>query len=152
MKPFVVEKNSWHYRLNAYALDKGVFDTKERVDMFIRSKDNLCSYWRLTIFSIIKLAAIGVFIGGAIFIAGAGVYTLGKAIFMYPLEGLIIIVVVFSAIFVCGLIGYALSVLAERRRKKLYKILHEGHTETSLTKAKYDSWKAGVCVPVEFKE
>jgi hypothetical protein len=153
MKAFSVNKNSWHYRLNVK-----MCKTNERlyrqdlVEKYVMSKDNLCSYWRMTLWSVFKVAVSAAFVIGVagflLFVA----YNIGHAFWFHTTQAFI------GAAAVAGLIGVILGIafvvnwLNSRKQRKLDAILYGGKTETSLTKAKYSSWKSGICVPVEFKE
>lgn len=153
MKTFTVNKNSWHYKLN-FEMCK----TNERLKLndyaekYVQSKDNLCSYWRMTLWSMFKLLAVLFFVGVVISAALYLIYMFGYAILFHTSETVVMTATgigVFT--FISGIIS--LAVWADKRKRdKLNKILYDGETETSLAKAQYSSWKNGVCVPVEFKE
>lgn len=152
MKTLSVNTASWHYKLNVR-----MAKTNERLkrdsdaETYVRSKDNFCSYWRMTIWSMFKVLVTAAFVAASIFAICYGLYALGYA-FMFHTKAALV-----STAIVASLIGFMIAMfvtttwLDNRRRKKLDKILFEGETETSLAKAKYSSWKNGVCVPVEFK-
>lgn len=152
MKAFFVNKNSWHYRLNVK-----MCKTNERlhsealVEKYVMSKDNLCSYWRMTIWSLFKVAVAAAFILSAIYVVLYLIYLYGYALMFYTSEAIMGTITVLSLF--GGIIGIILAGawLDKRKRAKLNKILYDGETETSLAKAQYSSWKSGICVPVEFK-
>ena len=152
MKTFSVNKDSWHYRLNVR-----MAKTNERLlrdsyaEKFVQSKDNFCSYWRMTLWSMFKVAVSAAFVATLVVLSLIGLYNIGYAFVFHARQALI------GTAFVLGLIGMIVSMFAistwfdNRTKRKLDAILHDGETETSLAKAKYSSWKGGVCVPVEFK-
>jgi hypothetical protein len=153
MKAFSVNKNSWHYRLNVK-----MCKTNERlyrqdlVEKYVMSKDNLCSYWRMTLWSLFKVAVAAAFILALASLVLFLVYTYGYALIFNTAEavaGTIAVLLLFGTAIGVILLG---AWLDKRKRAKLDKILNGGETETSLAKAQYSSWKSGVCVPVEFKE
>lgn len=152
MKAFSVNKNSWHYKLNIKMVK-----TNERLyrndnaEKYVQSKDNLCSYWRMTLWSVFKLAVAAAFVLG---LAAVALYLVGGYIYALlfhtstALIGTALLAVVLG-LFV-GTI-FIITLISKHHRNKLDKILFEDATETSLAKAQYSSWKKGICVPVEFK-
>lgn len=152
MKTFSVNKDSWHYRLNVR-----MAKTNERLsrdnyaEKFVQSKDNFCSYWRMTLWSMFKVAVSVSFAGVAIFGVLYLLYGFGYAFIFHTTQALVGTALVFGVIGV--LVGmFAVSTWLDKRKKqKLDAILYDGETETSLAKAKYSSWKGGICLPVEFK-
>lgn len=152
MKAFSVNTNSWHYKLNIRMVK-----TNERLfrddnaEKYVKSKDNLCSYWQMTIWSIFKLVVVFSVAAAIIFFLGSLVFLYVKSIIFNTgptLVGTGIAIGLLSALF--GSIGIAVW-LDKQKTIKMNKILYDGETETSLAKAKYSSWKSGICVPVEFK-
>lgn len=153
MKAFAVNKNSWHYKLNTSMCKTNErLDTPERIEKYVMSKDNLCSYWRMTLWSMFKVLVVVSFIAGVVGFLLFTLHAIGAAFITNPINSLkvtLVIVGIFSL--VSGVI-YVITRINNSRRIKMNKILYEGETETSLTKAQYSSWKSGICVPVEFKE
>lgn len=152
MKSFSVNKNSWHYKLNVEMCKTN--DTLKRGDyavLYVESKDNFCSYWRMSMWSMFKVLAAATFF--AVVAAGiiTALYMIGSAFIFHTQQALITTGVAFSFLAVVAAITIILNWLADRNRKKINSIIYDGQTETSLTKAKYSSWKAGICLPVEFK-
>lgn len=152
MKTFSVNKNSWHYRLNVR-----MAKTNERLsqdnyaEKFVQSKDNLCSYWRMTLWSMFKISVAFSFIAVIILGLLGLIFMYIKALIVntaYTVGATVMTLGAFTVI--VGIIALAIW-LDKRKAAKLNKILYENETETSLTKAQYSSWKNGVCVPVEFK-
>jgi hypothetical protein len=153
MKAFSVNKASWHYRMNiSMAKTNERLSRDDYAERFVQSKDNLCSYWQMTLWSMFKLAVSIAFV-----IAVAGfllfvLYNIGYAFMFHTTEAMI------GTALIVGVIGISIGFtfggtwLTARKQRKLDNILYHGETETSLSKAKYSSWKSGVCVPVEFKE
>ena len=152
MKNFSVNKNSWHYRLNVrMAKTNDRLDRDNLAEIYVCSKDNLCSYWQMTMWSMFKVAVAIAFAVTGIFGVLYLFYLFGYALMFHTTE-------LFVGIgFVIGLITIIIGMAAvnnwldKRRKQKLHAILYDGETETSLAKAKYSSWKGGICVPVEFK-
>lgn len=152
MKEFSVNKTSWHYRLNVQ-----MAKTNERLirddyaEKFVQSKDNFCSYWRMTLWSMIKVAATVTFALSILIFLIYGLYGMGYVFLLHTKEALAVTGVVFSLIAIAVGTTYTINWADKRKKQKLDAILYDGETETSLAKAKYSSWKSGICLPVEFK-
>lgn len=152
MKTFSVNKNSWHYKLNMQmAKTNERLDREDYVARYVQSKDNLCSYWQMTLWSMFKAAVAVAFVCAVIGFIGFGIYNYGYALMFHTTQALIgtgvflaLIAVIIGLVILTNWVG-------RRKTEKLDKILYDGETETSLAKAQYSSWKNGVCVPVEFK-
>jgi ABC-type proline/glycine betaine transport system permease subunit len=100
---------------------------------------------------------VKVALGSALAVAriSMAVFALGGLVYIAILEPVAVLIntiAVFVAVGVLILIGVVVGWFDNRRRIKLQKILVNGETETSLARAKYMSWKNGICIPVEFKE
>jgi len=153
MKTFSVNKNSWHYKLNLQMVKTNDhIHHGNHAETYVMSKDNLCSYWQMTLWSMFKVLVVLVFFG--VLIAGilAALFLIGNAFILHTQQALIttgVILSLFAAIFGISAI---ITMITSRKKEKLNKILYDGETETSLAKAQYSSWKNGICLPVEFKE
>lgn len=152
MKPFSVNKNSWHYKMNVeMCKTNDSLKQWDYADKFVQSKDNFCSYWRLTFFSMFKVLVVVTFV---LLVASLILFVLYKmaTAFIYNTAAAFATTGVILSLFVFSIgISLLISWFGKRRSEKLQKILHNGETETSLAKAKYSSWKNGICMPVEFK-
>lgn len=153
MKAFSVNKNSWHYRLNvSMAKTNDRLSSDEYAEKFVQSKDNLCSYWQMTLWSMFKVAAATVFVVGLIGFILFVIYNIGYAFLFHTAQAIAGTVIIVGTIgLIVGLVHLG-TWLDRRKKHKLDMILYHSETETSLAKAQYSSWKNGVCVPVEFKE
>jgi len=152
MKTFSVNKDSWHYKLNVTMVKTNERLNKEDYsERYVQSKDNLCSYWQMTLWSMFKAAAAVAFVCALVGLVLFAIYSYGYALMFHTNQALAATVFVVGGFLFVGSIIYGGSKLSDRKRIKLNRILYEGETETSLTKAQYSSWKNGVCVPVEFK-
>lgn len=153
MKSFSVNKNSWHYKLNIQMVK-----TNDRInygnheETYVMSKDNLCSYWQMTIWSMFKVLLVVTFVIVVIVGLLTALYTMGYAFIAHTQTALISTAIVIGFFATIVAIVSVFHYVDKRKREKLNRILYEGETETSLAKAKYSSWKSGICLPVEFKE
>jgi hypothetical protein len=152
MKTFCVDKNSWHYKMNAAMVKtdpKLARDGKNEI--YVQSKDNICSYWQLTILSMFKIAFASFLL---LFIATGFIYAMWTAarLFMInPYESLRALGLLLTFTAAIAAFIFISNWMARKREIKIDNILHNGETETSLAKAKYFSWKNKVCSKVEFK-
>jgi hypothetical protein len=153
MKTFSVDKNSWHYKLNVKMVKTNErLNRDDRAEIYVQSKDNLCSYWQMTLWSVFKVAVAVSFVIVLVGFVMFTLYNLGYAFMFHTTNALIGTGILLAAVTTVTGIVSLMTWISRRKTEKLNKILFYGETETSLTKAQYSSWKNGVCVPVEFKE
>lgn len=153
MKPFSVNKSSWHYHMNvSMAKTNDRLSRDDYAEKYVMSKDNLCSYWQMTLWSMFKLAVAAAFVIGVAGFLLFVIYKIGYAFLFHTAHAMVGTALITGAIGLAAGFAFAGTWLKTRRQRKLDNILYHGETETSLSKAKYSSWKSGICVPVEFKE
>jgi hypothetical protein len=134
MKPFKINRNSWHYKLNQNFLN----DRQYHMEYWEDKHNNFCSYWRATMFRLVFASAAAVFILLMLFV-------IGDVIYQNPWDALIIVgsvVGIFSA--VGGIFAFSMY-LDERKSKRNYEDIPD-----SLFVAKYKSYKSKVCPMVEY--
>ena len=134
MKPFKINRNSWHYKLNQNFFN----DRQYYMESWEDKHNNFCSYWRVTMFRSVFALAAATFIFAVSVMIGAGIY-------QDPLKALIIVgsvVGIFSA--VGGIFAFSMY-LDDRKRKRNYEDIPD-----SLFVAKYKSYKSKVCPSVEY--
>jgi lipopolysaccharide/colanic/teichoic acid biosynthesis glycosyltransferase len=134
LKPFKINRNSWHYKLNQNFFN----DRQYYMESWEDKHDNFCSYWRVTMFRLVFALAGAVFILLVLSMIGAGIY-------QDPLKALIIVgstVGILSAVF--GIFLFSMY-LDERKSKRNYEDIPD-----SLFVAKYKSYKSKVCPMVEY--
>lgn len=153
MQEFVVNKSSWHYRLNAYIASKNtMLWNKERVTKFLESKDNFCSYWSYTLTSLLKVALLTVFILIVVILASLAAYTIYLEVAANPWGALTTVLSILAILVIAFAFMVGGWMLDERKKEKMRSILYEDETETSLSRAKWYAWKNKVCLPVRFKD
>jgi hypothetical protein len=133
MKPFTVNRNSWHYKLNKHFLNEDGFFMERSWEP---KHNNFCSYWRATMF---RMAAVGLLATGIIILlslAAVGTY-------VNPLGAAIVVGVILAMI-----AGVALLVVALHYADKR-KYANRGKPE-SLFMQKYKAHKSKICPSVEF--
>lgn len=152
MKTFSVSKNSWHYRFNVrIAKQNPLLSDRDYADVYVSSKDNICAYWRLTVYNFLKVVAAAGFMLIFVGLLGFVAYVIVSSFIAMPMQALAtaaLLTVFLGTVALFVVIGNAVQT---RRENKLNLILHRGETDTSLARAKYTSWRDGICVPVEFK-
>ena len=136
MKPYVINKNSWHYKM----ISKG-----QHWDGYLshRAPKDFCSYWRMVMG---KLLTYAFFITMGTFFA----VFIGYNIYLDPVPALgglfSAIVIVFGA----GFLAFSWEKAKERRRKNDYDV-EFGDKQESLLKMKYRAFKEKTCPMVEYK-
>ena len=53
MKPFKVNRDSWHYKLNKHFLNDRGDNEYYMQDYWERKHNNFCAYWRVTMFRLV---------------------------------------------------------------------------------------------------
>jgi hypothetical protein len=133
MKPFVINRNTWHYKLN-----KNFFNVHEhRMDWAWEPRhNNFCSYWRATVFRVIAACFIIAFIAGAL-------YFIGAVIYYYPIDTFIIL---------STAIGFfAFLILAIFISEKLQSVRSKREPKPeSLLMQRYRAHKSKICPMVEY--
>jgi len=136
MKPYVINKNSWHYKM---------ISKDQHWDGFMshQAPKDFCSYWRMVVGKLLMYAffiAVGTFF----------VVFLGYNIYLDPIP---VLAGLFTAIFIV-LSAFSLVIswekLKERKRKHDYDVEFEDKQE-SLLKMKYRAFKEKTCPMVEYK-
>jgi hypothetical protein len=152
MKTFSVNKNAWHYELNVHmAKTNDRLKRDDYAERFVQSKDNFCSYWRMTLWSMFKVAVATAFLIGVAGFLMFVLYNIGYAFMFHTAQALVGAAVLIGAVALIAGTVLGLNWMDTHKKRKLDAILYNGETETSLAKAKYSTWKNGVCIPVEFK-
>lgn len=134
MKPFKINRNSWHYKLNKYFFNEyGITDYRMQ-ECWEPRRNDFCSYWRVTIFRLILAAFIAFFLCACLF-------GIGFAMYLHPYETL---EVVGTAIAFLGLVIACVAAIIyfDKSKKKM---------EQSLFVQKYKVHKSKVCPMVEYE-
>lgn len=141
MNNFIVNKNSFHYKLNYFM--KCRMGSQNPWQFEDRLPADFCSYWRMTFFSALWLT---------IFLLGVGL--LATAITIQVITApLVSAIVVGSGLAIVGFI-IAMLYLSEylkdsAERKREYK--KTNNIPDGIITTKYKSWKQKYCPRVEYK-
>ena len=131
MKPFKINRNSWHYWLNQHMLN----ENEHWMEKWEAKHSNFCSYWRATLFRVVWSVICGV-----ILLTMLGMMLV--AVYMNPLQALYVLLTVVAVI--ASIIGGVLAheYLEDRR---------ESNPEPkTLIGKQYASYKSKICPSVEF--
>lgn len=139
MKPFKINRKSWHYKLNKHFFP-GSPSKYYMEDSWEPKHNNFCSYWRATFFRII-FASIAAWWMGFI------LYSLAQAAWMYPLETAFY---VFGSIFGIATIVIVVIGLLMLNDYLTYRKIEKLKKEPSLFMQKYLSHKQKICPMVEY--
>jgi hypothetical protein len=104
MKPFKINRNSWHYKLNKNFAN----ETNMRYD-WEPKHNNFCSYWRATMFRVFFATILAVGIGFILTALGVGAYN-------NPLAAVGVIGSILG--FIAAIVGIAVLVNFLSNRKK----------------------------------
>lgn len=135
MKPFKINRNSWHYKLNRKFFNTWGDNEYYMHDSWEPRHNNFCAYWRATMFRVIWAITLTVF-------AGLFLFVTGNAIYEHPIDFLIIIGSII------GIIAFAVAVTSvgywlQKREKK--------EVPESLFVQRYKAYKSKVCPGVEYE-
>ena len=134
MKPFVIDRNSWHYKMNLAMTDRSIRGWEAE-------HNNFCAYWRTTL---VKIAAIS----AAMALVCLILYGIGTAAWANPMKALEVILIIIAVF--CVIIGLSACVyyFMEYRNKKKNTPIEE----RSIFVQKLYTSKQKICPMVEFKE
>ena len=134
MKPFAINRDSWHYKLNKnFMNEEGYW-----MERYWEPKhSNFCSYWRATMFRVIGVCFVTLFAGFFIFLIGSAFYLEPLASLSGLGSGIGVIAILVSMVFASEMI---------KERKQLADKKPE-----SLIVQKYRAHKSKICPTVDFK-
>jgi hypothetical protein len=133
LKPFKINRDSWHYKLN-----KNFFNGNSMFYTWEPKHNNFCSYWRATMFRMIFATALGLW-------TIAMVTCLGYIAYLQPIEFLSALGVVVGFFSTVVGVWALLWVIANRNEQKSDK-------PDSLFMQKYKAHKSKICPKVEYEE
>jgi MFS family permease len=136
MKPFVINRNSWHYKLNREFFNPSQYSMQYSWEP--RHSD-FCSYWRATVFRVLWIVLL---LGVIVFlIAGAG-----YVVYTNPWESLFFV----GTLLITVAVMVGLAVLGHVAETWWYKRKKTEKPE-SLLAQKYRAHKAKICPMVDYK-
>lgn len=135
MKPFKINRNSWHYKLNKNFFNS---DFNSMFYSWEPKHNNFCSYWRATVLRMVFATALGL-------LAIAMVAALGHTAYNQPLPffGAIVVIVGFFSL----IVGINLTIHGITNRNK-----QKSDKPDSLFVQKYKAHKSKICPKVEYDQ
>ena len=131
MKPFKINRNSWHYKLN-----KNFFNESSMQYDWEPKHNNFCSYWRATMFRVLFASIL-------ILVLGFMLTMLGVVVYLEPLRVAIVVGTVLGLI--ATIVGIAaIAVFIDDRKKA------NSNKPDSLFMQKYKAHKSKICPMVEY--
>lgn len=129
MKPFKINRNSWHYKLNKYFFNEDTHYMEKRWEL---RHTNFCSYWRATMFRVVGTIAVVATVVSAVI--GLSLLT-----YNHPLE-------------VASIIGTILSipVIAILGMISSEKIRETVKSSDSIVIQRYKTYKSKICPGVDY--
>jgi magnesium-transporting ATPase (P-type) len=144
MKPFIINRSAWHYKLNKNLF--GFDNSKVLREYWEYEHSDFCSYWKSTSWRVLVVSLFFAAIVGALFL---GVTTISS----YPWETLGFLCFILFVVVVC-IVGeivndYIFNFLRHRsnKTKHLKKARPEG-----LIAQKYRAHKDKICPMIEYRE
>jgi len=134
MKPFNINRNSWHYKLNQH------FFNAEPMRWWEPEHNNFCSYWRATVIRVFFAAFLAV-------LAVCILAVLTVASINDPIGAAIVFG---SSVLVVGTI-IGLAVLSEYIQERNRERAEKGEQPKTVIGKQYAAWKSKVCPSVEYK-
>lgn len=135
MKPFKINRKSWHYKLNKNFLNEDGWSEVSMKNSWEPKHSNFCSYWRATIIRLIVATFLA-------FIVIICLY--GGVVGAYQNPIIALKVVASGVAFLVGITGVVLIMIYfDRSKEKL---------NDNLFVQKYKVHKSKICPEVEYKE
>ena len=132
MKPFKINRNSWHYWLNQHMLNQNEY----HMEKWEAKHSNFCSYWRATLFRVVWSVICGV-----VLLTMLGMMLV--AVYMNPLQALYVVLV--AAAIIASIIGCVLA-------NEYFEDRKEANLEPkTLIGKQYAAYKSKICPSVEFQ-
>ena len=129
MKPFKINRNSWHYKLNTTFMNEYTYD----MDTWEYRNNNFCSYWRSTMIRVVG------FVLGLTLLSTFVIVTISAAI-ANPIGALVTLLMLATLIAVFAAIVYISNRPAKQK------------APTSLLVQKYVAYKSRICPGVDFED
>lgn len=131
MKPFKINRDSWHYKLN-----KNFFNDQSMQYHWEPKHNNFCSYWRATMFRLLFGAALSLIVITMFTMLGIGLY-------LEPI-GVLVGFALVVGILVIPMGGFFLAEFLKNRNKA------KSDKPDSLFVQKYKMHKSKICPMVEY--
>ena len=134
MKPFKINRNSWHYKLNKNFFNENSFCMERAWEP---RHNNFCSYWRATVFRVTLATAL-------LAVIGTGFSIL--AYYLYAHTGQALFTIGVTILFVVILIGVPLLLVTG-----IDKVKRSEAVKNSIVLQRIRNHKSKICPSVEYK-
>lgn len=134
MKPFKINRDSWHYKLNKHFLNEDSFCMERAWEP---CHNNFCSYWRATVFRLLFATALLAVIGFAFSML---------AYYLYAYTGQTLLTIGGAILVLVILIGIPLLLVVGVDRIKQSEAV-----KNSIVLQRIRNHKSKICPSVEFK-
>lgn len=149
MRIFLVDKNSWHYKLNLKMSKLNKCDKLTDANYSensVQINNNFCSYCQLTFLNLYTAVLISFFLVLVLCCMSFFIYFLGILVAHNTMFALSIIAVICF----CAATNICINCIFDRIYNP--KDIDYNETEANIFKAKCSLWKNKACAKVEFKE
>jgi hypothetical protein len=137
MKPFKINRNSWHYKLNNHFFNE--YGDWGMEQYWERRHANFCAYWRATVLRLFFASLLALFVLSVIAL-------MVNAAITDPVGCSIAVGIVISLV----VLGIAVVVLSDYLKSRKSKAKPSDKPE-SLVAQRYRAYKSKICPSVEFK-
>lgn len=136
MKPFKINRNTWHYKLNQKFWNDDGWNQQSMECYWEPKHSDFCSYWRATMFRIVALVI-------CLAVAGFLLSGLGMLVYQNPIE-------VLQAVgFIVGAIAAAVGLIWASEKLKEHR---QSDAPEGLISQRYRAYKSKICPMVEYEE
>lgn len=140
MKPFKINRKSWHYKFNQYFFNDWYNDGGENamIMQWEPRHNNFCAYWRATMFRLIFAGVLSI-----VSVSFASVFA--AIIYAHPVQVAIAVGSVVGAVaLIFGIVAAKIWYDTNKTKKP--------DAQESLFVQKYHAYKSKVCPMVEYEE
>lgn len=143
MKPFKINRNSWHYKLNKNFFNTYGISRYRMEDHWEPKHNSFCSYWRATmwrcLFASLLLAGLLTF-----------VLIIGSKVYADPISFLVGAGIIIGVIAIASAITFFIQWLHDRVEMKAGQ--PQADKPESLLMQRYRAYKSKICPVVEFEQ
>lgn len=145
MKPFKINRNSWHYKLNAKFLNGYGPNDYLMQERWEPKHNNFCAYWRVTMLRLLLAVGLAIILATVGWMLLSVMYSIGWLLYTDPILtlkalGMVVIIVAIAV----GTIKSIVSISARRSNKPV--------KNPSLFAQRYRVYKEKVCPMVEYDD
>ena len=129
MKPFSINRNSWHYRMNKHFFNEYEYNMAS----WERQRNNFCSYWRATTMRLVAMIVCAV-------IVISFAISIVAAFMVAPIQAGLTVLLIVAVLGGLAFIAYLSNRPSNTKEP------------TSLLAQRYRAYKSQICPAVEYKQ